>query len=65
MELGEPDASGRRRPIPIKGSDFFVEVDTVIPAIGQTPDLSFLKGMEIETTAQGTIKVDPADPPNF
>ncbi|NWF91806.1 MAG: FAD-dependent oxidoreductase [Syntrophaceae bacterium] len=59
MELGEPDASGRRRPIPIKGSDFVVEVDTLIPAIGQTPDLSFLKGVEIETTAQGTIKVDP------
>ncbi len=59
MELGEPDASGRRRPIPIKGSDFSVEVDTIIPAIGQTPDLSFLKGTEIETTAQGTIKVDP------
>jgi heterodisulfide reductase subunit A-like polyferredoxin len=60
MELGEPDASGRRRPIPIQGSDFSVEVDTVIPAIGQTPDLSFLKGMELETTANGTIKVDPS-----
>lgn len=59
MELGEPDASGRRRPIPIKGSDFSVELDTVIPAIGQAPDLSFLKGMEIETTPQGTLKVDP------
>jgi heterodisulfide reductase subunit A-like polyferredoxin len=59
MELGEPDASGRRRPIPIQGSDFFFEVDTIIPAIGQTPDLSFLKGMEVETTPQGTIKVDP------
>ncbi|OGP88098.1 MAG: 4Fe-4S ferredoxin [Deltaproteobacteria bacterium RBG_16_48_10] len=59
MELGEPDASGRRRPIPIQGSDFSVEVDTIIPAIGQTPDLSFMKGMEIETTPQGTIKVDP------
>ena len=59
MELGEPDASGRRRPIPVQGSDFSVEVDTIIPAIGQTPDLSFLKGMGIETTPQGTIKVDP------
>jgi len=59
MELGEPDASGRRRPIPIKGSDFLVELDTVIPAIGQAPDLSSLKGMEIETAPQGTIKVDP------
>jgi heterodisulfide reductase subunit A-like polyferredoxin len=60
MELGEPDASGRRRPIPIQGSDFSVEVDTVIPAIGQAPDLSFLKGTELETTPNGTIKVDPA-----
>ncbi len=59
MELGEPDASGRRRPIPIQGSDFSVEVDTVIPAIGQTPDLSFLKGMEMGVNPQGTIKVDP------
>jgi heterodisulfide reductase subunit A-like polyferredoxin len=59
MELGEPDASGRRRPVPIQGSDFFVEVDTIIPAIGQTPDLSFLKGVGIETTAQGTLKIDP------
>ncbi len=59
MELGEPDASGRRRPIPIQGSEFTLEVDTVIPAIGQRPDLSLLKGMEIETTPQGTLKVDP------
>jgi heterodisulfide reductase subunit A-like polyferredoxin len=59
MELGDPDASGRRRPIPIKGSDFLIELDTLIPAVGQAPDLSFLKGMEIETTPQGTIKVDP------
>ena len=59
MELGEPDSSGRRRPIPVQGSDFSIEVDTVIPAIGQMPDLSFLKGTEIETTPQGTIKTDP------
>jgi NADH-quinone oxidoreductase subunit F len=42
MRLGEPDASGRRRPIPIPGSEFFVEADTVIAAVGQAPDLSFL-----------------------
>src|SRR4030042_1217841 len=59
MELGEPDASGRRRPVPIQGSDFFVETETIIPAIGQTPDLSFLQGMMIETTPQGTINIDP------
>lgn len=42
MELGEPDASGRRRPIEIKGSEFIVPCDAVIPAIGQEADLSFL-----------------------
>jgi glutamate synthase (NADPH/NADH) small chain len=38
MELGEPDASGRRRPIPKKGSEFDIEVDCVIAAIGTTPN---------------------------
>lgn len=42
MALGEPDASGRRRPEPVAGSEFVVECDTVIPAIGQEPDLSFI-----------------------
>ena len=39
MELGEPDASGRRRPVPIKGSEFTLPVDTVMVGIGQRPDL--------------------------
>ena len=39
MELGEPDASGRRRPIPIKGSEFLAEYNTVIAAIGQAPEV--------------------------
>ena len=39
-ELGPPDASGRRRPLPIPGSEFDVNIDTVIVAIGQIPDLS-------------------------
>ena len=42
MQLGEPDASGRRRPMPIKGSEFILPVDAVVPAIGQTGDLSLL-----------------------
>jgi len=42
MELGEPDASGRRRPIPIEGSNFEIEADMVITAIGEQPDLRFL-----------------------
>jgi NADPH-dependent glutamate synthase beta subunit-like oxidoreductase len=40
--LGEPDASGRRRPVPIEGTEFVVDADTIIPAISQSPDLSFL-----------------------
>ena len=39
MELGEPDASGRRRPVPIEGSEFTLPVDTVMVGIGQKPDL--------------------------
>jgi len=42
MELGEPDASGRRRPIEIKGSEFVVPCDALIPAIGQEADLDFV-----------------------
>jgi NADH-quinone oxidoreductase subunit F len=42
MSLGERDQSGRRRPVPIPGSEFFVDTDTVIAAVGQAPDLSFL-----------------------
>jgi NADH-quinone oxidoreductase subunit F len=42
MRLAEPDVSGRRRPVPTPGSEFFVETDTVIAAVGQAPDLSFL-----------------------
>jgi len=42
MKLGEPDASGRRRPVPIEGSEFTIDADMVIPAIGQSSDLSFL-----------------------
>lgn len=38
MQLGEPDASGRRRPVPVEGSDFEMEVDTVIPALGTSPN---------------------------
>jgi formate dehydrogenase beta subunit len=59
MELGAPDASGRRRPVPIKGSEFVFDCDTVVPAIGQQVDLSLLEGTDgIETTAWHTIIVD-------
>src|SRR5207248_4317271 len=43
MALGEPDASGRRRPVPIEGSEFTIECDTVIPAIGQSPVLDWME----------------------
>ncbi|MFC1897930.1 FAD-dependent oxidoreductase, partial [Chloroflexota bacterium] len=59
MKLGEPDESGRRRPIPITGSEFLVEVDTVIAAVGQAPDLSFLPAdSALERTRWETLVVD-------
>ena len=58
MELGEPDESGRRRPVPIKGSEFFIEADIAIPAIGQAIDLSFLDEKDgVKTTKRSTIAV--------
>ena len=57
MELGEPDASGRRRPVPIKGSEFEMDVDNVIMAVGQAIDKTVLpEGLEY--TAWGTLAVD-------
>ncbi|MFZ2071660.1 MAG: FAD-dependent oxidoreductase [Halobacteriota archaeon] len=56
MELGAPDDSGRRRPIPVEGSEFVMDVDTVILAIGQYPDFRFLDGSGIEI-AGNRIKV--------
>lgn len=57
MELGELDSSGRRRPIPILGSEFVMEFDTVIPAIGQRPEIP--DSFEIEVESRGTVQVDP------
>ena len=60
MELGEPDDSGRRRPIPIDGSEFDVELDTVIIAIGNTPNpLIPSTTPDLELGRKGTIKADP------
>jgi len=59
MKLGEPDASGRRRPIPITGSEFFAPADTVIAAVGQAPDLSFLpQDSALERTRWERLAVD-------
>lgn len=58
MELGPPDESGRRRPVPIKGSEFTMDVDTVIVAIGRTPNPIIQKTTKgLETTKWGTIVV--------
>lgn len=59
MELAEPDESGRRKPVPVKGSEFNMDIDTIIPAIGQSPDLSLLgTDSRIKATKSSTIKVD-------
>jgi len=58
MELGAPDESGRRRPCPVKGSEFVMDVDTVIVAIGRTPNPIIQRTTEgLETTKWGTIVV--------
>ncbi len=58
MRLEEPDASGRPRPVPIPGSEYTVEVDYVIPAVGQEADLTFLDGIEELRVERGRIKAD-------
>lgn len=63
MELGEPDASGRRKPVPVPGSEQVVEADLVIAAIGQKPDIACLyeegKECPLETTKWKTIVANP------
>jgi len=59
MELGEPDASGRRRPVPIEGSEFVVRADLIVPAISQRPDLAFLpEKHNFKITKWNTFTVD-------
>ncbi|MDP3284594.1 MAG: FAD-dependent oxidoreductase, partial [Desulfobacterales bacterium] len=59
-ELGPPDASGRRRPVPVKGSEFVIDCDTVIPAIGQKIDVAWVKGEPgLDLTSKNTLKVNP------
>ena len=60
MKLGDMDKSGRRRPIPIEGSEFTVELDTLITAIGQQPDIASLaSGNGFALSKWQTIEVDP------
>jgi len=56
MELGEPDASGRRRPVPVKGSEFVTDYNTVIAAIGQATEI--LDGFKVATERGNVIKTD-------
>ncbi len=55
-QLGEPDQSGRRRPVPIPGSEFVISCDTLLPAIGQAVSCTF---PELESSRWGSIQVDP------
>jgi heterodisulfide reductase subunit A len=58
MELGEPDASGRRRPVPVPGTETVVEADTIIPAVSQKPDVAFVCEQGLELTRWGTLTID-------
>jgi len=58
-ELGPPDESGRRRPLPIEGSEFVIECDAVIPAIGQQPEVDWLVDQDsLEVTRRNTLVVN-------
>ncbi|MCX7731919.1 MAG: NADPH-dependent glutamate synthase [candidate division WOR-3 bacterium] len=60
MELGEPDASGRRRPVPVPGSEFRIPVDTVVIAIGNSPNPLIPQTTPgLEVSKRGTVVVDP------
>ncbi|MBI4649317.1 MAG: FAD-dependent oxidoreductase [Bacteroidia bacterium] len=58
MEMGDVDESGRRRPVPVKGSEFTVELDTLIVSISENPDIACLKDSGLELTKWNTIKVN-------
>ncbi len=57
MELGEPDASGRRRPVPVEGSDFEIKVDFILAAIGQKTDVNFIDDINTHTEG-GELKIN-------
>jgi NADH-quinone oxidoreductase subunit F len=60
MKMGEVDESGRRRPVPVEGSGFIVELDTLIVAIGEQPDTSSVEKVPgLEFSRRGTLVVDP------
>ena len=57
-KLGEPDATGRRAPVPIPGSEFVVKADTVIPAVSQAADNTFLPATSTFEINRGRVRVD-------
>lgn len=60
MHLGEPDEKGRRKPVPLHGSDFTLLVDTILVAIGEAPDPSFLpKGTSVDVSPWGGLLINP------
>ncbi|MEA3480221.1 MAG: FAD-dependent oxidoreductase, partial [Bacteroidota bacterium] len=59
MRLGEPDDSGRRRPVPIEGSEYTIDVDTVVVSVGVSPNPLIPQSMkELDVSSWGTIKVN-------
>jgi len=59
MELGEPDDSGRRRPVPIEGSEYIIDAETIVPAISQGTDLSFLgQDHHLNLSRWNTFEID-------
>jgi len=60
MELGEPDSSGRRRPVEKKGSNYTIDIDTAIIAIGTSPNPLLRRTSKgLETGPRGTVNADP------
>jgi NADPH-dependent glutamate synthase beta subunit-like oxidoreductase len=59
MKLGEPDESGRRRPVPVAGSEFIIETSLIIAAVGEEPDLAFMTRDMASAVSDGLIKADP------
>lgn len=58
MQLGEPDASGRRSPVPVEGSEYLIPADTVLLAISQDVDVKSMQITDIATTKWGSIDID-------
>jgi indolepyruvate ferredoxin oxidoreductase alpha subunit len=59
MKLGEPDENGRRRPLPLSGSEFVIEAELIIAAVGEQPDLDFMTGEMKSAIVDGLIKANP------